>query len=168
MITQEMIDRVYLAAYPLPDLLEGEAQAREHVSETLNMLLRFRDDGCDRAEAERHMLDALNDLDLESLGETYAAAKRRLISASLDEIFPVLSTPTLRSNMIPDDFVDIVRKEAYPIDAPEGVEYERARVRECLEAAAGFKNGKDNSPLGVRAAREEAARIFAIALKAVY
>jgi hypothetical protein len=52
------------------------------------MLISFRNDGCDRAKAEYIIIDSLDDIDLEALGETYAAVKRRLIAAAMDEVFP--------------------------------------------------------------------------------
>lgn len=68
----------------------------------------------------------------------------------------------------PDKFVDLVRQDAYPIDAPEGAEYERARVRECLEAVGGFRVGKEFPPLVEFAARDEAAEVLRVCFKAVF
>jgi hypothetical protein len=96
MLTQEMIDRVYRAAYISANLLDGEAQAKEHVKETLALILAFRHDGCDRAKAEEVMIGGLDDIDLEALGETFAATKRRLISCCLDEVFPVTPSDDAR------------------------------------------------------------------------
>jgi len=70
--------------------------------------------------------------------------------------------------MYPDDFVDIVRKEAYPIDSDRGVEYERARVRACLEAVAGFKRGRDAHGVAPRDARDEAERVVKVAISSVF
>jgi hypothetical protein len=71
--------------------------------------------------------------------------------------------------MFPDNYIEIVRQAAYPIGAPEGVEYERQRVRECLEAAANFRIGKDRSdPRSNPAARDEAVQVFKICADSVY
>jgi len=70
--------------------------------------------------------------------------------------------------MYDDTFIDIVRKSAYPIDASEGPEYERARVRQCLEAIAGFKKGDGSSPRAWLAARDEAAVVVLACFEAVF
>jgi hypothetical protein len=70
--------------------------------------------------------------------------------------------------MFPIGFIDMVRKGAYPTRAPEGVEYERDRVRDALQAIAGFKHGKDGHGRAIRAAREEAERVFNVAMNAVF
>jgi hypothetical protein len=62
--------------------------------------------------------------------------------------------------MVADTFVEIVREKAYPLDAPEGPEYERERVRECLNALGGFRRGKPNHGRAIQAARAEAAAVL--------
>jgi hypothetical protein len=62
--------------------------------------------------------------------------------------------------MVDDRFIEIVRTKAYPIDVPEGPEYEKARVREVLDAIGGFRRGKPNHGLAIQAARDEAAVVL--------
>lgn len=62
--------------------------------------------------------------------------------------------------MYPDDFIDIVRQDAYPDGSPEGPDYERARVREALEFIGHIKADKTGSGLEKQVAAEEVLRVF--------
>ena len=65
-------------------------------------------------------------------------------------------------------WVDQVRKNAFPIDAPEGEEYERACVRGWLEAIARHNAGKKSHGLAINYARDEAARVFRACWNAMF
>jgi hypothetical protein len=68
-----------------------------------------------------------------------------------------------------DDCIDMIRLHAYPIDAPEGEEYERARVRDCLVVIDRFQQSKDRRhPRGALAAQDETARVFGACFVAVF
>jgi hypothetical protein len=69
--------------------------------------------------------------------------------------------------MYPEAYIDRLRKDAYPVAAPEGDEYERARLRECLEAAAGFKK-QGGGGHALLVAKDEAERVLKVALREVY
>jgi hypothetical protein len=62
--------------------------------------------------------------------------------------------------MVPDTFVEIVRAQAYPLDSPRGPEYERERVRECLDAIGAFRRDRPNHGAAIQAARDEAAAVL--------
>jgi hypothetical protein len=62
--------------------------------------------------------------------------------------------------MVVDTFVEIVRAQAYPLDSPEGPDYERARVRECLDAIGAFRRDRPNHGAAIRAARDEAVAVL--------
>ena len=165
MVTQEMIDRVHRAAYRTPSP-EGEEHDRADVRATLEMLMSFRDDGCGRQEAAANVLNSPCVLDVEGMGEAFSASKRRLIDAALDEVWPPEPTPMRRE--IPGGFIDAIRKDAYPIAAPEGEEYERARVHQMMEAVCEFRRSKGSMPADVVAAKEEARRVFEAVFRSAF
>jgi hypothetical protein len=71
--------------------------------------------------------------------------------------------------MYPDGYIDLIRSDAYPIDALEGEDYERARVREALEWLERIVHtpAKDQSGPALAAARREAGAVFAAVCRAV-
>jgi hypothetical protein len=69
--------------------------------------------------------------------------------------------------LVPVDYIDLVRCDCYPFDAPQGPEYERGAVARMLRAI-GFIRGGRAPACGaeVEAVRDEVLSVFEACLKA--
>jgi hypothetical protein len=65
-----------------------------------------------------------------------------------------------------DGWLDLVRKDAYPLGSPEGEEYERGVVRSFLEAIGRIKAGKGANGLTLASAAAEARIVFEECMRA--